>query len=258
MCRRTDGAAGEEIKNANVFIANLPKTVDEDQLKSMFSSHGQIIRSKILVDHNSGVSKGCGFILYSKTSEADDAISGKRRWNTAVFYIVLLFLSYHLNSMRGCIGLSVLPLRWTDAFCPNPELNGTMAPGSTNLMTVKKAQDSEQTKAMKHGQVQVIHHYAPYPGAGIITLSLHVLTKEMTLTSAVIVSDSDRFASSTPSSISPPHSLLITLPSHHFHPMKRHTPVLQLVPSSLTVATSSNRQPLYSPDPVDVANSQPL
>jgi hypothetical protein len=41
-----------------------------------------------------------------------------------------------------------------------------MAPGSTNLMTVKKAQDSEQTKAMKHGQnVQVIHHYAPYPGA---------------------------------------------------------------------------------------------
>ena len=43
-----------------------------------------------------------------------------------------------------------------------------MAPGSTNLMTVKKAQDSEQTKAMKHGQVQVIHHYAPYPGAGIV------------------------------------------------------------------------------------------
>ena len=37
-------------------------------------------------------------------------------------------------------------------------------------MTVKKAQDSEQTKAMKHGHghpsVQVIHHYAPYPGAG--------------------------------------------------------------------------------------------
>lgn len=126
--RRTDGAAGEEIKNANVFIANLPKTVDEDQLKSMFSSHGQIIRSKILVDHNSGVSKGCGFILYSKTSEADDAIS---------------------------------------------ELNGTMAPGSTNLMTVKKAQDSEQTKAMKHGQVQVIHHYAPYPGA--VTASPYTL-----------------------------------------------------------------------------------
>jgi len=122
--RRTDGATGEEIKDANVFIANLPKTVDEEQLKSMFSAYGEIIRSKILTDHNTGVSKGCGFILFSKTSEADWAIS---------------------------------------------ELNGTMAPGSTNLMTVKKAQDSEQTKAMKHGHghpsVQVIHHYAPYPGA---------------------------------------------------------------------------------------------
>ena len=49
------------------------------------------------------------------------------------------------------------------------ELNGSMAPGSTNLMTVKKAQDSEQTKAMKHGQIQVIHHYSSYPGAGQLT-----------------------------------------------------------------------------------------
>jgi len=119
--RRADGSAGDEIKNANVFIANLPKTVDEEQLKSMFAPYGQIIRSKILVDHQTGVSKGCGFILFSKTAEADWAIS---------------------------------------------ELNGSMAPGSTNLMTVKKAQDSEQTKAMKHGQIQVIHHYSSYPGAG--------------------------------------------------------------------------------------------
>jgi len=123
--RRTDGTAGEEIKNANVFIANLPKSVDEEQLKSMFAPYGDIVRSKILVDHHSGISKGCGFILFSKTSEADWAIG---------------------------------------------ELNGTMAPGSTNLMTVKKAQDSEQTKAMKHGQnVQVIHHYAPYPGAETVS-----------------------------------------------------------------------------------------
>jgi len=122
--RRAEGSGGEEIKNANVFIANLPKTVDEEQLKSMFAPYGEIIRSKVLVDHNTGVSKGCGFILYSKTAEADWAIS---------------------------------------------ELNGTMAPGSTNLMTVKKAQDSEQTKAMKHGQVQVIHHYAPYPGAATVS-----------------------------------------------------------------------------------------
>ena len=78
ISRRADGSAGDEIKNANVFIANLPKTVDEEQLKSMFAPYGEIIRSKILVDHQTGVSKGCGFILFSKTSEADWAISGKQ------------------------------------------------------------------------------------------------------------------------------------------------------------------------------------
>ena len=76
--RRTDGSTGDEIKNANVFIANLPKTVDEEQLKSMFAPYGEIVRSKILVDHQTGVSKGCGFILFSKTAEADWAISGEQ------------------------------------------------------------------------------------------------------------------------------------------------------------------------------------
>ena len=59
-----------------MFIANLPKSVDEEQLKSMFAPYGDIVRSKILVDHHSGISKGCGFILFSKTSEADWAIGG--------------------------------------------------------------------------------------------------------------------------------------------------------------------------------------
>ena len=53
--------------------------MDEEQLKSMFAPYGEIIRSKVLVDHNTGVSKGCGFILYSKTAEADWAISGQSR-----------------------------------------------------------------------------------------------------------------------------------------------------------------------------------
>ena len=78
LLRRADGTTGEEIKNANVFIANLPKTVDEEQLRCMFSPYGDIVRVKILVDHQTGVSKGCGFVLYSKTAEADWAISGEK------------------------------------------------------------------------------------------------------------------------------------------------------------------------------------
>ena len=47
-CRRGEGA--DEIKNANLYVANLPKTVTEDELRAMFEIHGEIIRTKILVD----------------------------------------------------------------------------------------------------------------------------------------------------------------------------------------------------------------
>jgi len=71
-CRRGEG--GDEIKNANLYIANLPKTMTEDELRAIFEVHGEIVRTKILMDLSTNTSKGCGFILFSKTSEADDAI----------------------------------------------------------------------------------------------------------------------------------------------------------------------------------------
>lgn len=71
-CRRGEG--GDEIKDANLYVANLPKTLTEEELRMMFEEHGEIIRTKILVDQTTDASRGCGFILFSKTSEADAAI----------------------------------------------------------------------------------------------------------------------------------------------------------------------------------------
>ena len=75
-CRRGSGEnAAAEIKNANLFIANLPSNFTEDQLEEAFGKFGEIVRSKILLDHATGVSKGCGFVLFSKTAEADAALA---------------------------------------------------------------------------------------------------------------------------------------------------------------------------------------
>jgi len=71
-CRRGEG--NDEIKNANLYVANLPKTVTEEELRALFEIHGEIIRTKILVDQGTNESRGCGFILFSKTAEADAAI----------------------------------------------------------------------------------------------------------------------------------------------------------------------------------------
>lgn len=63
------------IKNANLYIAHLPKAFAQADLESLFGSYGNIITSKILTDPTTGVSRGVGFVRYDKHSEADLAIN---------------------------------------------------------------------------------------------------------------------------------------------------------------------------------------
>jgi len=65
----------EDIRGANLYIANLPKNITEEKLRSIFSTYGNIINVKILTDKHTGFCKGCGFVLYSKKIEADLAVT---------------------------------------------------------------------------------------------------------------------------------------------------------------------------------------
>ena len=62
------------IKNANLYIAYLPKTYTQTELEAMFRPHGKIITSKILID-DTKMSRGVGFVRFDKHSEAESAIS---------------------------------------------------------------------------------------------------------------------------------------------------------------------------------------
>jgi len=66
--------SGEDIKHANLYIKGISKDMTRDELATLFKPFGEIIQSKILVDQYTGYSKGAGFILFSKRSEADAAI----------------------------------------------------------------------------------------------------------------------------------------------------------------------------------------
>ena len=61
-----------EIKNANLYIAQLPKAYTQAELDALFASYGNIITSKILTDET-GVSRGAGFVRFDKHSEAERA-----------------------------------------------------------------------------------------------------------------------------------------------------------------------------------------
>lgn len=62
------------IKNANLYIAHLPKSYTQPDLEALFSPYGNIITSKILVDTTTGLSRGVGFVRYDKHTEAESAI----------------------------------------------------------------------------------------------------------------------------------------------------------------------------------------
>jgi len=66
--------SGEDIKHANLYVKGITKEMTREQLAELFKPYGEIIQSKILVDQYTGFSKGAGFILFSKRSEAEAAI----------------------------------------------------------------------------------------------------------------------------------------------------------------------------------------
>jgi RNA recognition motif-containing protein len=58
----------------NIYVGNLPYSVSEDDLKTMFSEFGTTESVKIIQDQYSGRSKGFGFVEMPDNSEADQAV----------------------------------------------------------------------------------------------------------------------------------------------------------------------------------------
>lgn len=64
---------GDNIKGANLYIRNLPKTATIHDVEQAFSPYGTIVQTRVLTDHSTGQSKGVGFVLYSTKEEAEYA-----------------------------------------------------------------------------------------------------------------------------------------------------------------------------------------
>uniref|UniRef100_W5N4C7 ELAV-like protein n=1 Tax=Lepisosteus oculatus TaxID=7918 RepID=W5N4C7_LEPOC len=64
------------IRDANLYVSGLPKTMTQKELEQLFSQYGRIITSRILVDQMTGVSRGVGFIRFDRRIEAEEAIKG--------------------------------------------------------------------------------------------------------------------------------------------------------------------------------------
>ena|SRR3989337_2394971 len=58
-----------------VYVGNLPWSVDDGKLESMFSEFGDITEATVLKDKFSGRSKGFGFVTFANDEDAKKAIA---------------------------------------------------------------------------------------------------------------------------------------------------------------------------------------
>ena len=58
----------------NIYVGNLPYSIDEDGLKEVFAGFGEVEKASVITDKYSGRSKGFGFVEMPDQSAAEEAI----------------------------------------------------------------------------------------------------------------------------------------------------------------------------------------
>ena len=58
----------------NIYVGNLPQSIDRKELKCMFATFGDVEEAKVITDHRTKQPKGYGFVEMPSNSEADQAI----------------------------------------------------------------------------------------------------------------------------------------------------------------------------------------
>ena len=58
----------------NIYVGNLASNVNDDELKNLFSEHGEVSSAKVIRDNFSQESRGFGFVEMPGNAEAQKAI----------------------------------------------------------------------------------------------------------------------------------------------------------------------------------------
>ncbi|HYE61792.1 MAG TPA: RNA-binding protein [Phycisphaerales bacterium] len=59
----------------NIYVGNLPYSTTESELEQLFSQHGQVSRASVVIDRETGRSRGFGFVEMPDDAQGDAAIN---------------------------------------------------------------------------------------------------------------------------------------------------------------------------------------
>ena len=60
----------------NIFVGNLSFNTNEDEVRQLFESYGQVDRVSIMTDRDTGRSRGFGFVEMNSNEDGEKAIAG--------------------------------------------------------------------------------------------------------------------------------------------------------------------------------------
>ncbi|KAG2726425.1 hypothetical protein I3843_01G108000 [Carya illinoinensis] len=63
------------MSSSKLFVGGLSYSTDEQSLKDAFAGFGDVVDAKVIVDRDTGRSRGFGFVNYSSTESASEALS---------------------------------------------------------------------------------------------------------------------------------------------------------------------------------------
>lgn len=58
----------------DIYVGNLPYSMTDDELRSLFSAHGDVSSARVVIDRATGQSKGFGFVEMPDRAQAQQAI----------------------------------------------------------------------------------------------------------------------------------------------------------------------------------------
>jgi len=59
----------------NIYVGNLPYSTTDADLQELFSQHGQVSRAQVVMDRETGRSRGFGFVEMADAGEGSNAIN---------------------------------------------------------------------------------------------------------------------------------------------------------------------------------------
>jgi RNA recognition motif-containing protein len=67
--------------NINIYVGNLPWDTTQDDLYQLFGQYGQVAKTQVITDRDTGRSRGFGFVEMPSEEEANRAIEALNNFN---------------------------------------------------------------------------------------------------------------------------------------------------------------------------------